>query len=52
MSKEPKVSLNVSGIPASWISEIDKISDIRSQAVVILIAEALEARAKKAKKGA
>lgn len=52
MAEEPKVNLNVSGIPASWIAEIDKISDIRSKAVVMLIGEALEARAKKAKKGA
>lgn len=56
MGEELKVNLNVSGIPASWIPEIDKISDIRSKAVVTLIAEALEARRRKAgekaKKGA
>lgn len=56
MGEELKVNLNVSGIPASWIPEIDKISDIRSKAVVILISEALEARRRKVaraiKKGA
>lgn len=52
MAEEPKVNLNVSGIPAGWIPAIDEISDIRSKAVVILIGEALEARKKKSKKGA
>lgn len=56
MADEPKVNLNISGIPASWISEIDQIDDIRSRAVVILIGEALDARKRKSeietKKGA
>lgn len=47
MAEEPKVNLNVSGIPVSWISEIDEISNIRSKAVVILIGEALDARRRK-----
>ena len=49
---EITTNINVSGVPVSLLVEIDKISDIRSKAVVILIKEALEARKlKKQKKG-
>lgn len=50
---EITTNLNISGVPVSLIAEIDKVSDIRSKAVVILIKEAIEARKlKKQKKGA
>ena len=46
-------NINVSGVPVSLLVEIDKISDIRSKAVVILLKEAIDARkSKKQKKGA
>ena len=37
----------VSGVPVELLKEIDKVSDIRSKAIVTLIKEALEARKKK-----
>ena len=49
MKTEPTTNLNVSGVPVSLLKEIDKISDIRSKAVVTLLKEALEARKRKNK---
>lgn len=45
--KEKITNLNISGVPVSLLSEIDKVSHIRSKAVIILITEAIEARKKK-----
>lgn len=47
MKTEPTTNLNISGVPVALLKEIDKISDIRSKAVVTLLKEALEARKKK-----
>lgn len=50
---EITTTIAISGVPVSLLQEIDKISDIRSKAVVILIKEAIDARkSKKQKKGA
>ena len=45
--KDKITNLNISGVPVSLLGEIDKVSHIRSKAVIILITEALAARKKK-----
>ena len=47
---EITTTIAISGVPVSLLQEIDKISDIRSKAVVILIKEAIEARKLKSQK--
>lgn len=46
MSNEPTTTITASGVPVSFLSEIDAVSDIRSKAVVTLLKEAIEARHK------
>lgn len=43
MEEEIRVSLNISGFPASLLSRLDKIDPIRSRAVIIAVKKGLKA---------